>query len=97
MSSLYVTEFNADPRMSLNPREPEITTQVVTVSGTTAQSAAFNASTNLVRLHCDGICSVLFGTNPTATTAKRRLIAGQTDYVSVPAGQSFKVAAITNT
>lgn len=95
MSTLYITEYNSTK--GILPAEPEVTSQTVTVSGTTAQSAAFNTATNLVRITCDGICSVLFGTNPTATTAKRRMIAGQSEYFSVPQGQSYKVAAITNT
>lgn len=100
MSTLYITEYSAvgviNGHVVPTPIEPGAD-QTVTVSGTSAASTAFATSTQLVRLHCDGICSVLFGTAPTATTAKRRMIAGQTEYFFVPPGAAYKVAAITNT
>ena len=43
----------------------------------------------------DSICSVEFGTNPTATTSTACMVAGQTEYQGVPAGQNYMVAAIT--
>lgn len=96
MSILYITEYTSFTTAGF-PSEPEVASQTVTVSGTTAASSAFSTQTNLVRLQCDGICSVLFGTAPTATTSKRRMTAGQTEYFTVPPGQLYKVAAITNT
>jgi hypothetical protein len=60
-------------------------------------SSAFNAATTYVRIHTDAICSISFGTAPTATTSTMRMVAGQTEYFAVPVGRSFKVAAITNT
>jgi len=48
-----------------------------------------------VRLHADSVCSVLFGTNPTATTANARMAAGQTEYFGVAPG--MKVSVIANT
>ena len=99
MATLYVTEFNA-PNVFMHPNslgmQPPVAEQNVTFT-TTTQSAAFNNSTNLVRIHTDGICSIEFGTNPTATTAKARMVAGATEYFIVPQGQSYKVAAVTNT
>jgi len=50
-----------------------------------------------VRVHTDVICSIKFGTSPTATTSTARMVAGQTEYFAVPQGASYKVAAISNT
>ena len=71
--------------------------QTVAIGGASAQSAAFNARTQVVRIHTDAICSIKFGTNPTATTSTARMIAGQTEYFAVPRGAAYKVAVITNT
>jgi hypothetical protein len=99
MATLYVTEFNS-PNIGVNPNQlgvqAPVAEQTVTFT-TTTQSNAFNPGTNLVRIHPDGICSIEFGTNPTATTAKARMTAGSTEYFVVPQGQSYKVAAVTNT
>jgi hypothetical protein len=43
------------------------------------------------------VCSIFFGTNPTTTTSKSRMAAGQTEYHDVPLNQAFKVVVITNT
>ena len=100
MSTLYIEEF-AELAIAKNGQviqagqQPAVTTQAVTISGTSAQSAAFNARTRFVRLHTDGIISYLFGADPTATTAKPRMGSGQTEYFAVRPG--LKVAAITNT
>jgi hypothetical protein len=79
------------------PIEPPVAEQVVDYTGGVASSAAFNAKTRLVRIAADSICSILFGTAPTAATTNQRFAAGQTDYKGVPIGAGFKVSAITNT
>jgi hypothetical protein len=79
------------------PAQPPLAEQVRTTSASSAQSSAFNADTKLVRVHTDGIVSIVFGTNPTATTSKMRMVAGQTEYFAVPKGRSYKLAAIDNT
>ena len=105
MATLYITEFQALGQSGMPTwgttngptqaaQQPPIAEQTVAI-GASTQSAAFNAATVLVRLHTDAICSVLFGTNPTATTASARLAAGQTEYFGVAPG--MKVAVITNT
>lgn len=100
MAKLYITEFNKTARVDMNttdyPEEPGTDQTPVTFT-TTTQSVAFAKGTKLVRIHTDSICSIAFGTDPTATTGSRRLIAGQTEYFAVPPGQSYKVAAVTNT
>jgi hypothetical protein len=102
MATLYITEY-ADihigqaGRVGQIPLEPPLAEQTVAIGGSSTQSAAFNAATRMVRLHSDAVCSVAFGTNPVAAATNARMGANQTEYKSVPANQSFKVAAITNT
>lgn len=99
---LYISEYSRigqDGRSPLAnaPEEPVLADQVRSVSGTSAQSAAFNAETNFVELHASEILSVAFGTNPTATTSNMRMAAGDRVLRAVPKGKSYKVAAIANT
>jgi hypothetical protein len=93
MAALYITEYE----LAYNgvPAEPALAHQKVTISGTSAQSAAFNERTKFVRISVDGITSVLFGVDPTAEATHQRLIVGETrDYYTVG---GYKVAGITNT
>ncbi len=102
MATLYVTEYatlgvpQVGGMVSQTPQEPPLVEQTVSIGASSTQSNAFNAATTLVRLHTDAICSVEFGTNPTATSGKARMPANQTEFKTVPKGQSFKVAVITN-
>jgi|SRR5271166_972738 len=100
MAVLYVAEFalmgqapNSVPAMGM---QPVITEQVVSIGGSSTPSLAFNAKTRFVRLHTDAICSIEFGTAPTATTSMARMAANQTEYFAVPEGGAYKVAVITN-
>lgn len=102
MAKLYITEYCNAVRQAGNDSigavsEPANVDQTPVTYSTTTQSAAFANNTTIIRLHTDSICSVNFGTNPTATTSNKRMIAGQTEYFMVPAGSGLKVAAITNT
>lgn len=100
MAKLYVTEYSGTGDLVTQGNiaaEPEITTQVVSFTGTAAASSAFNNGTRFVRLQSDSICSVVFGTTPTATTNNRRMAADQIEYFKVPVGKAYKVSAITNT
>jgi hypothetical protein len=100
MAKLYISEY-ADLPVANGSRvavggEPAIAVQTpVAIGGASAQSAAFNAKTNWVRIHTDAICSIKFGSNPTATADDARLAANATEFFKVVAGQ--KVAVITNT
>jgi hypothetical protein len=78
-------------------RQPPLAEQTVAVGGASVQSSAFNARTQVVRVHTNVVCSIKFGTDPTATTSTARMAAGQTEYFAVPQGASYKVAAISNT
>lgn len=99
MAYLFITEYDRlgnDTRSDVEVgREPAIATQRIAISGSSAQSAAFNANTKFVRLHTDAICSISFGANPTATTSTPRMAADTTEYFGVTGGH--KVAVITNT
>lgn len=100
MSTLYIKEHEVMPiGVSGNPQiwpEPTGTEQTpVTVSGVSAQSAAFNAKTKFITFTCDGIMSYLIGSNPTAATTNFRVSADQVITVAVTPGH--KMAAITNT
>jgi hypothetical protein len=99
MAFLYITEFSNPGYVNgviPTGMEPGTDQTPVAISGSSAQSAALKNNTQLVRLETDSICSVTFGTNPTATANNRRLAANQTEYFSVPLSSSFKVAVITN-
>jgi hypothetical protein len=102
MATVYITEFARQGRDAAGYRmvvaeEPAVANQTVAISVSSVQSAAFNASTAFVRVSTDAICSIEFGTNPTATATTRRLPANTTEYFSVPVGASYKIAVITNT
>lgn len=102
MATLYITEFIGQG-LDQNARSIPITSQpanaeqTVAIGASSAQSSAFQGNTNIIRLHTDVICSVEFGTNPTATATKARMAANQTEYFWVPQQSSYKVAVITNT
>lgn len=101
MASLYVTEYAKLPvgpggTVGQMPEEPPLASQKLAI-GAEVKSSAFNAQTRAVRLHADAICSVLFGTAPTAAATDQRLAANQTQFHAVPMGQAFKVSVITNT
>lgn len=101
MSKLYISEFEnpggaagfpfpvASEFGNTTDQEP------VDYSGGAAASAAFAATTTLVRIHTDAVCSIKFGTAPTATTSNRRMAAGQTEYYFVR--KNDKVSAVINT
>jgi len=101
MATLYITEFtflgkdganDVVPAVAL----PPIAQQTRTVSGTSAQSSALNAQTQMIRLATDTACFIETGSsNPTATVAKMPLFAGQCEYFTVPVNCGWKIAAIT--
>lgn len=101
MPNLYITEFqhegvDAMGRIMPVAKALPLAEQKVSFS-TSTQSAVLNANTTLVRLHTDSTCSVAFGTNPTATTSKMRLVSDQTEYFSVQPNSELKIAVISNT
>lgn len=101
MATLYISEYAngaaSDGQLSNFLMEPAIAEQTVAIAAGSAQSAAFNPTTRFVRLRTDAICSVRFGTNPTATAANARMPVGSEVVMGVPQGLTYKVAVITNT
>lgn len=100
MAKLYVAEFEKQGRDGAGfiapvAKAPALVEQVVTIGATSEQSAAFGSLTRLVRVHTDAICSIAFGSDPTATANTSRMAAGQTEYFIVSPGD--KVAVIENT
>ena len=102
MATLYIEEYAAAPifsggQMMQVAMQPPLARQTVSIGVGSVQSSAMNAGTKLVRVHTDVVCSVRFGTDPTAVATDARMAAGQTEYWSVPPGASYKVAVIENT
>lgn len=99
MAVLYISEYADLPlhngQLIAAGNEPSLAEQTVAIGAGSVQSAAFNAKTKFVRLHTDAICSVKFGSNPTATATTPRLAANSTEFFGVAPGH--KVAVITNT
>ncbi len=102
MATLYVAEFDGiamgapgSPAQCANGSP--IAEQTVAIGGSSvACTNPFNASTRIIRVHVDAICSIALGTAPTATASKMRLGANQTEYFGVVPGSAFKIAVITN-
>lgn len=102
MATLYITEYSLMPMDQNNKPvpigyEPAVAYQTVAIGGGSLQSSAFNSRTRFVRIHCDAICSIKFGTNPTAVTTESRLAANQTEFFGIQGDQTYKVAVISNT
>lgn len=99
MATVYITEYARQARddrgQPINAgEEPPLAVQTVAIGGASVQSATLNAKTRFVRVHTDAICSILFGSDPTATAASPRFSANQTEYFGVLPG--LKAAVITN-
>jgi hypothetical protein len=95
MAKLYIREYSRIRGGLMAGPEPGTDQPPITLSGTSQRSATFGQYTQLVRLHTDGICSVVFGEDPTATVDAARMAADSTEYFGVRPG--FKVAVIENT
>ena len=100
MATLYITELNCqgvDNGKHIVPAAlmPALDNQAITISSTSAQSAALEAATTMVRLYTDTACFVLFGANPTALTTSMPLAAGAAEYFCVIPNTSVKIAART--
>ena len=85
MAVVYVTEYARQGRdasgfQMIVADEPAIANQTVSIGASSVQSNAFNSLTKFVRVHTDAVCSVEFGTNPTASSTTRRMAANTTEY-----------------
>jgi hypothetical protein len=90
-ATCVVTEFSlyAPGGVQVAKMPPLTTPQNITVTGTSAQSAAFSLDTKMIRAWCDTQSAIEIGTNPTASaTVSTPLSAGLAEYFNVdPAGQ----------
>jgi hypothetical protein len=101
MATVYVTElsFMGVDQTGISspvPMMPPTAEQTVAVTGASVQSNRLNNSTALVRICSDVVCSVAFGTNPTALTTSMRIPANIPVDFCVPRGAGFRVAVIAN-
>lgn len=100
MATLYITEYaymGQVPNSAAQiPQEPPIAEQTVAIGVSSAASSNFNSKTRFIRVHTDAICSVSVAIGPTATAAKGRMAANQTEYRGVPEGGQYAIAVITN-
>lgn len=98
MAVVYITEYTRTPLdigQSIPAGQEPGVNQTVAITAGSVQSAAFGADTKFVRIHTDAICSIKFGTAPTAAATDARLPANGTEFFGVRPGD--KVAVITNT
>ncbi len=100
MAVLYITEYASIAQDSGGQPilvEPNNTEQHVAIGASSAQSATLQNNTRYVRLQADAVCSIAFGSNPTAVATSHRLPANTVEIVAVPINSAFKIANITNT
>jgi hypothetical protein len=101
VATLYISEFiqgvsGIGTTVAQMLPQPSVVDQTVAIGASSAQSAAFNNLTKAVLIRTDAICSIAFGSDPTATAANFRLAPGDPPIpFAVSPGQ--KVAVITNT
>ncbi len=102
MATLYITEHAGQVRDAAGylvqgtPVHPATAQQTVAIGASSAASNVLNASTTIVELVSDVVCSIAVGTAPIATAASRRLAANVPIQIGVPAGKNYKIAVITN-
>lgn len=98
MATVYIREYlslaSALQGAPQAGQEPPLTDQIVAITGSSTQSSAFSTRTRFVRVHTDAICSVAFGSNPTAVTTAGRMAQNQTEFFGVNGGD--KLAVISN-
>lgn len=104
MATLWIKEHTSKPQMQGSPdiwSEPAAVEQTpITISGTSAQSAAFNVNTKFITITSDSAFCYLVASNPTAATTNFRVAADQilTIAVQPPSGTTaYKIAAVTTT
>lgn len=104
MATLWIKEHAKKPQLAGGPdiwAEPALAEQAVAISGTSAQSAAFNAQTKFITVTSDSIYAYLVAANPTAVAGTSfRVPADQILTIGVePAAGStpYKIAAVTTT
>ena len=98
--ALHITEyesvgFDIYNRSIPAPLEPPITDQAMSITGSSTQSSTLNTLTRICRLHTTANCYIQVGTNPTASSSTRRMVADSTEYIAIPPNVSLKIAVMT--
>ena len=96
MATLYITEYKQIATAYPAPQVPAVAAQTVLITSTSTQSNPFNAATTFVEITCDADAFLAFGTNPVITGPATLIPADTTRYFGVPAGQNYKVAALSD-
>lgn len=103
MATLWIKEHIKKPQLAGGPdiwSEPASVEQAVTISGTSAQSAAFAAQTKFITITSDSAFCYLVAANPTAATTNFRVASDQILTIAVeppPGTAPYKIAGITTT
>lgn len=101
MASVYVTEYAATPGDLPIAMLPAIATRVLTpTTSGVVSTAPFDAATNFIRVHTDGIIShkMVESTGSLAAITDPRMAAGQTEYFGIrPGNTTQRFSVITNT
>jgi hypothetical protein len=100
MAKAFITEFGARRKDSNGrtlpyPNHPPLASQAVSISDTSAQSAAFAEHTRFIRISADVECAYKVGENPTATTSDAVLAADEIEYIGVRGGDKVALVALT--
>jgi len=97
MSAINVVEFGTTQLGAIPiATTPPVASQNVTISGTSAQSAALNTATKIIRVCSDVACYIKVGANPTAAAGDHYLPANAPEYLLLESpGAGHKIAAIT--
>lgn len=101
MATAYIREY-ADIAVTYGKyaqagAEPALADQTVTTSGTSAQSAAFNANTQIIAISTPAAQAVCcsFGADPTALVTSLRLPANSLIFFGVKPGQKVALIDVT--
>ena len=99
-SHLYISEYTnlgvATGQIAQVASEPSTDQSVVDYTAGVAASAAFQTSTNYVRVLCTSTCSIKFVKSGNATTANKPQAAGVPEYYAVPPNQNYSISVISN-
>lgn len=99
-SSCYIREYTV-PGINRGlivqiAQEQGLDQMPVSISGSSAASAVFKSTTNIVRIVCGASVSFNFGTAPAATTSNSVLPSLLPEYFAVSPNQGWSVAFISN-
>lgn len=88
-----ITEYDGNEVQNSLPIVPHALVEqaAMTATGTSAQSAAFGASTDLICVNTDEQIYTAVASNPTATTNSYRIAAGGEQWFAVKPGEKVAI------